>query len=239
MREGFRGRHIWLGREVAVKVLPLAECADDEFRARFEREARIVAGLRHPNIVQVYDFGEAQGMYFMAMEFIDGVDQMGFLKRHGPLQLRQALPLLHEVAGALDHAHTQGIVHRDVKPSNVLLELDPATRSPRRAVLSDFGISKMLSQGINLTLLSGSPVGTPAYMAPEQIRGDALVDARADIYSLGIMTYELLTGALPFDGERIAVLMAHLTNRCPDPRETGGRQPAGRVQGLADLPTRG
>ena len=218
MSQVYRGCHTRLGRTVAIKVLPASMAADDGFRIRFEREARVVAGLRHPNIVQIHDFGDLNGMYYMVMEFIDGPDQSVYIKRTAPLTLAQAWPLVRDVASALDHAHEQGLVHRDVKPSNVMLETGgPGASAPRRAVLTDFGITKILSVGIELTNV-GNPIGTPAYMAPEQIKGYGPIDKRADIYSLGVVMYEMLTGSLPFTGARTAVMMAHLLNPCPDPR---------------------
>lgn len=221
MAEVYKGVHGRLGRPVAIKVLPLQLVGEGDFRHRFEREARAVAALNHPNIVQVYDFGDTQDTCYLVMEYIDGKDLTNYLREHpGPMSLGAALPILRDVANALDYAHSQGIIHRDIKPSNVLLEivtmLQPA-QSPYRAILTDFGIAKLIA-GTNSTTGLGM-MGTIDYMAPEQIQSAQSVDSTADIYALGVLAYRLLTGVLPFASENPGeILMGHLYRVASDPR---------------------
>jgi hypothetical protein len=215
MADVYKGRHPRLDRTVAIKVLPANLAHEADFRARFEREARAIAALKRPNIVQVFDFGEADGAYYMVMEYIAGKDLGNLIHERGRLALAEALPLLREVAAALDYAHTQGLVHRDVKPSNVLLEFGSNGNNPR-AILTDFGIAKIVAGGSGMT--KSAIVGTADYIAPEQIRASGEVDSRADIYSLGVMAYEMLTGRLPYAGENVAnVIVGHLQLPIPDP----------------------
>jgi predicted Ser/Thr protein kinase len=218
MAEVYRGIHTRLGRVVAIKVLPAGLAGHADFRERFEREARAVAALRHTNIVQVYDFGDSEGMYYMVMEYIAGSDLAQVLMERGPLPLAQALPLLGDVAAALDYAHMQGLVHRDIKPSNVMIQTAAATGQGQRAILTDFGIAKILAAS-NAATKTGMMLGTLDYMAPEQIRAAGEVDARADVYALGVMLFQMLTGRLPFTGENPGtVVLAHLSEPPPDPR---------------------
>lgn len=224
MAEVYKGYHPRLDRTVAIKILPAAIADEVDFRQRFEREARAVASLKHPNIVQIFDFGDSEGVYYMVMEFISGKDLAHLVQENGPMSLAQAIPLLRDVAAALDYAHSQGLVHRDVKPSNVLLEVttghgQPSAVSGRqhRAILTDFGIVRLLGDVTGIT--KSAMIGTLDYMAPEQIQSSGQVDARADIYALGVMAYQMLTGQLPFSGGGIGkVLMAHLQEPPPDPR---------------------
>jgi serine/threonine-protein kinase len=196
MAEVYRGYDIALGREVAVKVLPAALALDPGYVDRFRDEARRVAGLTHPNVVPVYHYGEEEGLLFLVMPVLKESlrDRM---EREGALPPSDAAKLVVQVAAALDAAHAQGIVHRDVKPENILLNHEG------KGHLTDFGIARELSflkeTGSNRTLAAtGLPVGTPEYMAPEQLRaGD--VDQRADIYALGAVLYELLTGSVPHE----------------------------------------
>lgn len=218
MAEIYKGYHPRLDRVVAIKVLPASIAAETGFRHRFEREARAVAALKHPNIVQIFDFGDSDGMYYMVMEFVAGKDLSHLMRETGAMPVAQALPLLYDVAQALDYAHSQGLVHRDVKPANVLLE--PAKRAegvPYRALLTDFGIVRLLGDATGMT--KSAMIGTLDYMAPEQIQSSGQVDGRADIYALGVMAYQMLTGQVPFAGAGIGeVLMAHLQQPPPDPR---------------------
>ena len=228
MAEVYHGVHTRLGRAVAIKVLPAGLAVHADFRERFEREARAVAALRHTNIVQVYDFGDAAGMYYMVMEYIDGSDLARLLAERGQLPLAQVLPLLRDVAAALDYAHGQGLVHRDVKPSNVMLQAASAVGLGQRAILTDFGIAKILTGAGSAATRAGVMIGTPDYMAPEQIRAASEVDQRVDIYALGVMLFQMLTGRLPFAGGNPGeVVQAHLNRPAPNPRTL-----------LPDLPTR-
>ncbi len=219
MAEVYKGWHAQLEREVAIKMLPAILANDSRFRQRFEREARSIAALKHPNIVQVFDFGEAYGGVYMVMEYISGRDLGKLLKDNGSFPLSQALWIVHDIADALDYAHAAGVIHRDVKPSNVLLE--PVTSAGERmwrGVLTDFGIARILNSPTQVTQ-TGAMIGTLDYMAPEQINASPHVDGRADIYAIGVMLFQMLTGALPFDGETPAMVMvSHLNQEPPDPR---------------------
>ncbi len=237
MSEVYKGRHPRLDRTVAIKVLPAKLAKEDAaaqgiFAQRFEREARAVATLRHSNIVQIFDFGDVEGTYFMIMEYIRGYDLSKIIRDHSPLDLGLVLEILTQLAGALDYAHEQGLVHRDIKPSNVLLEnlsLDEtlilqesassALPSDFRVVLTDFGIAKILGADTAATQ-TGILMGTLDYMAPEQIRSSGHVDHKADIYALGVMVFQMLTNRLPFAGENPgAVMLGHLQEPTPDPRQ--------------------
>ncbi len=238
MAEVYKGRHTRLNRWVAIKILPASLAADADFRARFEREAQSVASLRHPNIVQVFDFGDVSGTYYMVMEFISGKDLGQFMTDSGPISYEQARPVIRDLCEALDYAHAQGLVHRDVKPSNVLLRLTDDGRpmagvslSPvighLSAVLTDFGIAKMLGGDTGATK-TGLMMGTLNYMAPEQIRSAGEVDGRADIYALGVMLYQMLTGQLPFLADNPgAMMLAHLQQPPADPRDVTASIPNG------------
>jgi hypothetical protein len=232
MAEVYKGRHSRLERSVAIKILPArlnVDAGQGQFAQRFEREARAVASLRHPNIVEVFDFGDIQGTYYMVMEFVRGQDLARLLRSQGALPYDEAKPILRELAGALDYAHGQGLVHRDIKPSNIMLEgLDNSAdnsaetafrrRPSYRVVLTDFGIAKILG-GDTAATQAGMLMGTLDYMAPEQIRSAAEVDLKADIYALGVVTFQMLTGQLPMKGDNPgAVMMAHLQIPAPDPR---------------------
>jgi predicted Ser/Thr protein kinase len=188
----YRARHRQLGREVALKILAPGAEQDERFADRFLAEARALARLDHPGIVRVFDFGRAQGRWFLSMEFVPGTNLRAML-RAGPIEPRAALAIVRELCDALQYAHDEGIVHRDIKPENVLVD------SKGRVRLADFGLAKLLEtreSGPRLTAAS-AVMGTPHYMAPEQARSSADVDHRADIYSLGVVFYEMLTGELP------------------------------------------
>ena len=219
MSEIYKGVHPTLHRPVAIKVLSANLSDKREFRARFEREARTVSGLRHTNIVSVFDFGAAGSVYYMVMEYINGHELRSVIRDSAPLPLDEVRHIVRDVAGALDYAHAQGLVHRDVKPSNIMLE--PVTTisagTPRqRAVLLDFGIAKIVSG--NTAFTGHGVLGTLDYVAPEQIMGASEVDGRADIYALGVIAYEMLTGELPFKADNPGqVVFAHLQSQPPDP----------------------
>lgn len=207
----FRAHDLNLDREVAIKVLQAPEFAAADFSTRFQREARILAKLVHPNILSVFQYGQSEGLAYLVMPFIDGESLAGKLRR-GPLDLRQVTTIVTELASALDAAHDIGIVHRDIKPGNVLIS------RTGHIYLADFGIARLMEQDPVDTLsrtMTGTVLGTPSYMAPEALKG-LEVDARADIYSLGVLTFEMLSGALPFEGKTaFEVISAHLLQEWP------------------------
>ena len=198
-------------RYVALKVLPSQFAEDPQFVERFIREARTIAQLEHKNILPVYDFGEQNGITYLAMRYVEGGTLKELLSK-GRLTLQDVLDLMSQICPALDYAHRRGVIHRDVKPSNVILDSEGA------AYLTDFGIAKVVGVSGDLTA-TGAAIGTPAYMAPEQAMGNT-VDARTDIYALGIMLYEMVVGRVPFRADTpMAVLMAHLHEPLPLPSQ--------------------
>jgi serine/threonine protein kinase len=215
MAEVYKAYHPKLDRYVTVKILHSYLAEGEDFLARFEREARAVASLRHPHIVQIHDFEIEDDQYYMVMEFIDGgtlQSRMLELAKTGAyMSVGQVLSILQQVGEALDYAHKQGIIHRDIKPSNILLD------SAGNAFLADFGIARMMS-GTQFTA-AGSLVGTPTYMSPEQGRGDELTRV-SDIYSLGVILYELMTGNVPFtaDTTPLAIIHKHISEQPLGPR---------------------
>jgi hypothetical protein len=227
----YRAYHVQLERTGAVKVLQ-GIAPDPDSTARFRHEAQAIAQMRHPNIVNVYDFGEHDGVPYMIIEYVPGGSLANRLTR-GPLDTATALKYLRGIAAGLDHAHGLGIVHRDVKPANVLLEKDD---SP---VLADFGLAKLV-QGSSLKSMTGVTTGTPAYMAPEQVTGTRVGPA-ADRYALATIAYEMLTGVIPFDGEGLMELLYAHVHREPVPpssrnRTLGPRVDAVIMRGLAKDP---
>jgi predicted esterase/predicted Ser/Thr protein kinase len=188
----YRARQTLLSRLVALKILAPEKEQDRQFAERFMREAQALARLNHPHIVTVYDFGETNGLYFLLMEYVDGMNLRQLLHSR-KLVPEEALAIVPPICEALQYAHEQGVVHRDVKPENVLLD------KQGRVKIADFGIAKILGQTANQTAITGAKeiVGTPYYMAPEQVEKPTKVDHRADIYSLGVVFYEMLTGELP------------------------------------------
>ena len=213
----FRARDERLRRLVALKVLGAGLAADEEFRRRFIRESRAAAAVEDPHIIPVHEAGEASGVLFIAMRYVPGGDVRTLLRRAGPLPPSQAAAIISPVASALDSAHAAGLVHRDVKPANMLLDVRPGR--PDHVYLSDFGLSKgVLSLGLTG---SGHFLGTPGYSAPEQIQGRP-VDGRADQYALACTAFELLCGAAVFPRDEVlAVMYAHLSE--PPPRLTARR----------------
>jgi hypothetical protein len=210
----YTAEHIRLGRHVALKVLSPALVTDDAFRARFTRESQLAATLDHPNIVAVYDAGEADGVLYIAMRLVRGVDLGAMIERDGPLSLGQALFMIEQVASALDLAHEQGLVHRDVKPANILVE-----GSSDRVYLTDFGVVKQNSSG-GLTK-TGYFLGTFEYAAPEQIEGRE-IDGRTDIYALGCVLYEALCNEAPYSAKTEgSIIHSHLVE--PPPKLTTKR----------------
>ena len=217
MSSVFKARDRLLERQVALKILHEHYVADPEYVERFRREARAVAQLAHPNIVTVIDRGEQGGRQFIVFEYIDGENLKQVVRREGPLPVREAVELALQVARALGYAHERGIVHRDVKPQNVILNEDG------RAKVTDFGIARSLDvDGVTQT---GTVLGTSDYIAPEQAQGQS-VDAQTDVYSLGVVLYELLTGELPFRGEGfVAVAMQHVSEPPPSVLDRRGDVP--------------
>jgi serine/threonine protein kinase len=188
----FKARQPKLNRLVALKILPERLAADTAFAERFAREGQMLARLNHPNIVAIHDFGESDGFYYLLMEFVEGVNLRQAL-RAGGFTPPQALGIVPKICEALQYAHDEGVLHRDIKPENILLDVKG------RVKIADFGIAKLAREpapGEPLTA-AGAALGTPYYMAPEQIERPSDVDHRADIYSLGVVFYELLTGELP------------------------------------------
>src|SRR5205814_770706 len=188
----YKARQPSLDRFVALKILPSQTASGPGFAERFNREARALARLSHPNIVAVHEFGQANGLPFFIMEFVDGLN-LRQLEQAGKLSPREALQIVPQICEALQFAHDEGIVHRDIKPENVLLD------KKGRVKIADFGLAKILGREPTRLRLTGAGdiMGTPHYMAPEQVEHPQEVDHRADIYSLGVVFYEMLTGELP------------------------------------------
>src|SRR5690242_3328194 len=212
----YRATHLALDHVVALKVISTDLAGDDAFRERFRSETRIAVSLRHPNVVPIHHAGEEDGLLFVTMDLVDGPDLRRLLITDGAMEPERATSLLAQVASALDVAHSRGLVHRDIKPGNVLVERRP---EGEHAYLTDFGLAKRFDQatvsGAQLTG-TGAFVGTLDYVAPEQIRGDR-VDARTDVYALGCVLYESLAGKPPFGDreENVAKIYAHLQDEPP------------------------
>tara|TARA_A100001391_G_scaffold195868_1_gene173680 strand:+ start:1041 stop:2609 length:1569 start_codon:yes stop_codon:yes gene_type:complete len=224
MADVYAARQLGLGRDVALKVLRSVAQSDDDHLKRFRREAQAAARLNHPAIVQIYEFGEVDGVHFIAQELVDGINLKQALDREGPFSADKAVTVVRSVASALQVAHESGVTHRDIKPENIMRGANDLIK------VTDFGLARMLTQAdsstANLTR-AGLTLGTPRYMSPEQIQGGT-VDARSDLYSLGVTMYHLLTGSAPFDGdEALALAVKHL-------HETP--RPIDHVRGRADLP---
>src|SRR6266480_1341972 len=210
----FNARDEGLKRQVAVKVLPPELAFREEIRLRFVREAETAARLSHPHIVPIHSVGEGpDGLVYFVMAYVDGESLGAKLKRRGRLPPDEARRIMLETADALGAAHAFGIIHRDVKPDNILLE-----GSRGRVVVTDFGIAKALSSTTGSTTLTatGVAIGTPHYMSPEQAAGDREIDGRSDIYSLGVVAYQMLAGELPFQAPTVpGILMKQITERAP------------------------
>jgi eukaryotic-like serine/threonine-protein kinase len=230
MGEVYRAIDTRLGRQVAVKILPAAWAEDPHRRTRFEREARAVAALNHPNICTLHDVGHDQGIDFLVMEFVEG-ESLATRLAKGPLPLDQALAVALEIADALDNAHGQGIVHRDLKPGNVMMAPGSGTSRVTQAKLLDFGLARLVAPPVAAGYAArtasapvteaGGLLGTLQYMAPEQIEGGP-ADARTDIFALGLLLYEMLTGRHAFEGSSTAAVMAAILRADPpqvQPRE--------------------
>lgn len=207
-------------RDVAIKVLPAAFLHDPHFRGRFEREAKMIALLEHPAIVPVYDFGEQEGQPYIVMRYMAGGSLAERLNQ-GPLSYEDTAQLVSRLAPALDVAHKRGIIHRDLKPGNILFD------QYGNSYLSDFGIARLVQSGVT-TMTGESIVGTPAYMSPEQIQGDKSIDGRSDIYAMGVLIYQMLTGEAPYRADTPAkVMMMHILEPVPDLQASKTDLPSG------------
>jgi DNA-binding beta-propeller fold protein YncE/predicted Ser/Thr protein kinase len=206
----YRASDLGLGRAVALKVIAPGLAGEARFRERFELEARAASAIDHPNVIPVYDAGESEGRLFIAMRYVDGTDLGALIERRGALDPARAARIVGDVAAALDAAHRRGLVHRDVKPANVLV----SEHDREHVYLTDFGVTKSMA-GAGGPTITGELIGTVDYLAPEQIRGDQ-PDARADVYALGCVLYHALTGRPPFrEQSDYAKMMAHLEHAPP------------------------
>lgn len=210
----YKALQISMDRIVAIKVLSPKYAQNEKFRERFLREARAVARLNHPNIIQGIDVGESNGIHYFAMEYIDGPTVGELLKRGGALDEKRALHIVTQIARALQHAFNHGIIHRDIKPDNIMLTREGVAK------LCDLGLAKLpAGEGDPSGTRPGASMGTPYYIAPEQARGEQNVDTRADIYSLGASFYHMVVGDVPFPGQSAAdVISKHLTEPVTPPR---------------------
>jgi CheY-like chemotaxis protein/predicted Ser/Thr protein kinase len=216
----YRGEHLRLGRRAAIKIIAPELATSAGFRERFSREARIAASLHHPNVVAVYDAGELGDLLWIAMQYVEGSDLGAILRGEGRLGPYRAIDVCRQMADALDAAHAIGLIHRDVKPANVLVE-------GRHAYLTDFGLTKRLEAASTMLTKAGDVVGTIHYCAPEQIEGRE-VDARADVYALGCLLYHCLAGVVPYPQDSdVAVIYAHLEGRAPRLSEVRADLPRG------------
>ncbi len=207
----YHSRHETLGRDTAIKILFPHYAADAAFVARFKREARAAARMEHPGIVQVYDVGEDRGYQFIAMQFVDGLPLERLIENRGKLKPNEAISIGKRVAAALEFAHGHGVVHRDVKPGNILITKDSKVK------VVDFGLARDLVETGGGVSQTGQVLGTPHYMSPEQGRGDK-VDERSDVYSLGATLYSMVTGRVPFDGSNaISVILKHASEAVVPP----------------------
>lgn len=213
MGEVYLAEETLLGRQVAIKVLSSAATHDPQFRQRFVNEARMQAGLQHPNIVGLYTFFEQEEVYYMAMEYAEGITLSEMIGITGPIPEDRATRIIRQVLAALDYAHQRGVIHRDIKPGNIMVGANDSVK------IMDFGIARMMNAG-HMTQ-TGTRMGTPFYMSPEQVLNPREVDHRTDIYSAGIVFFEMLTGKLPFqtDSESSFILEKQIVdNAIPDPR---------------------
>jgi len=209
----YRAHQASLDRDVAIKVLPDFFAEDEGYRERFQQEARSIARLKHPNILNVFDFGQERGITYLVLELVEGGTLAERLGR--PMDLHDVIRIIRPIASALDHAHAQGVLHRDIKPSNILIHRDGTP------VLGDFGLAKMAGTVRRLTA-SGTVIGTPEYMSPEQSAGDQIGPA-SDQYSLAVVAYEMLTGRVPFEADTpAAVLLSHINKAMPPTHELVG-----------------
>ena len=240
----YRAVQLDLGRPVALKLIAADRAADPDFRERFQRESRMAAAIDHPNVVPVHGAGEEDGQLYLVMRYVRGTDLHALIKRDGPLAPERAAAIVAQVASALDAAHAAGLVHRDVKPANVLLG---GSELEEHAYLSDFGLTRLLASETQLTE-TGQWMGTIDFSAPEQLSADR-IDARADVYSLGCVLHAALVGTPPFPRSTLpATLLAHMQDPIPRPSERGApsgfdrvmaralaKEPEGRYPSAGDL----
>jgi serine/threonine-protein kinase len=201
MAHVFKARQLSLDRVVAIKILPRQLSENAEYVERFNKEGRAAAKLNHPNIVQAIDVGEAGGYHYFVMEYVEGHTLYDDLEMHKVFSEQEALRIIIQIARALEHAHKQGLIHRDVKPKNIMITKDGTAK------LADMGLARVAADERTAQVEAGRAFGTPYYISPEQIRGEVDIDFRADIYSLGATLYHLLTGRVPFDGPTPAAVM--------------------------------
>jgi len=206
-----------LERTVAIKILAEHLSDDERFVERFRREALAVAKLIHPNIVQVYDTGVDDGRHYIVMEYVEGRSGAQILQRHGPVGPETAAEIGAQSCAGLDYAHRRGIIHRDVKPGNLMIVGGPVGGGPLVVKLTDFGIARAVAQ-TRITQV-GSVIGTAAYLSPEQVRGEEATPA-TDVYALGVVLYQFLTGRLPYEGSSLAELAVRQQNEKPLPPST-------------------
>ncbi|GGJ43690.1 serine/threonine protein kinase [Virgibacillus kapii] len=211
MANVYLARDIILERDVAIKALRLEYANDEEFIARFDREAHSAASLSHPNIVNIYDVGEEDSLLYMVMEYVDGMTLKEYIQKNGPLDVQEALDIMKQIAAAIAHAHANDLVHRDIKPQNILIDAYGQVK------VTDFGIAIALSA--TALTQTNSILGSVHYLSPEQARG-GMATKKSDIYSIGIVLYELLTGRLPFSGQSaVSIALKHLQSDTPSVRK--------------------
>ncbi|MHC4620786.1 MAG: bifunctional serine/threonine-protein kinase/formylglycine-generating enzyme family protein [Planctomycetota bacterium] len=227
----YKARDPDLDRLVALKVLAPHLTWEREFAARFQNEAKSAARLRHPNVVTIYETGEEDGQLYIAMEYLEGRTLAQVIEDEGALPLERVLAILGQVADALDYAHKQGVLHRDVKPANIMVE--EGGRAKPRATLMDFGLVKAMESSKSLTS-QGTLLGSPEYMAPEQADPDRKdeIGPATDLYALGVVAYQMLTGRVPFPGNTPSTLVAHMQKAPPDPRSVCANLSAGVCRAL-------
>jgi len=215
----YESRNAWTGRRVAIKVLHPEFAQKQEVLARFFREAQAATRIAHPNIVEVLDLGQdpVDGAFYIVQEFLDGRDLRAVMDEAGAMSPRRAVEIIGPVMAALSAAHAHGVVHRDIKPENIFVSLGPdGSVTPK---LIDFGVSKVVDQSPDLLsrTMPGTTLGTPYYMSPEQCRGDALLDGRSDVWGVGAVLYEMLSGELAFDAPNYNSLIVKIVTSAPEP----------------------